>query len=146
MSLARGKPALKVTLPYTAAQANRALQLVRSIVSDLVTHARHWEDAVRHVELTSHDNVLDNAESARWQRETQRLAGEIEGCVRELAELGVEMRALDTGLVDFPGVLDGRDVYFCWLLGEAAVTHWHERDAGYSGRQPLPLDALTTLG
>lgn len=146
MSVSRQPPSLKVTLPYTAAQANRALPLVRNIVTDLVTHARRWEDAVRHVELASHDNVLDNVESERWQRETQRLAADVESCVRELAELGVEVRALDTGLVDFPGTLDGRDVYFCWMLGERAVTHWHERGAGFAGRQPLPLDALTPLG
>lgn len=146
MSPSREKPTLKVALPYTAAQANRALPLVRHIVADLVTHARRWEEAVRQVELASHDNVLDNAEAERWQRETQRLAAEIEGYVSELTELGVEVRALDTGLVDFPGTLDERDVYFCWMLGESAVTHWHERDAGFSGRQPLPLEALTPLG
>jgi hypothetical protein len=142
----RSAPALKVALPYTAANANRALPLVRRIVTDLVNQVRHWEEAVRHVELTSHDNVLDNAESERWQRETQRLAAEIEGCVRELGELGIAVKALDVGLVDFPGTLDGREVYFCWMLGERAVTHWHERDAGFSSRQPIPLDAIATLG
>ncbi len=142
----RKEPTLKVALPYTAAQANRALPLVRRIVADLARFFRQWEDAVRHVELESHDNVVANPEAERAQREAQRLAAEIEGCVRELAELGVEVRALDVGLVDFPGVLDGRDVYFCWMLGEDAVTHWHERDAGFSSRRPLPLDALATLG
>lgn len=146
MSAKRKDPVLKVTLPYTAAQANAALPLVRRIVADLVSHYRHWEEAVRQVDLTSHDNSLDNVEGARWQRETQRLATEIEGCVRELAELGVEVRGIEVGLVDFPGMLDGRDVYFCWMLGESAVTHWHDTDTGFSGRQPLPLRALASLG
>ncbi len=129
---------LKVTLPYTAARANRALPLVRRIVGDLVAHFHNWEAAVRQVDLASHDNVLENAESERWQVETQRLAAEIDDCARELAELGIEVRALDTGLVDFPGTLDGRDVYFCWMLDEGAVTHWHARDAGFAERQQLP--------
>lgn len=146
MSAARREPTLKVALPYTATHANRALPLVRRIVADLVEYFRNWEVAVRQVELTSHDNVLENAESERWQVETQRLAGEIDNCVRELSELGVAVRALDTGLVDFPGTLDGREVYFCWQLGESAVTHWHERDAGFSDRQPLPLAALAEHG
>lgn len=134
---ARREPTLKVSLPYTAARANRALPLVRRIVADLVVHFGHWEAAVRQVDLTSHDNVLENAESERWQAETQRLAAEIDHCVRELSELGVEARSLDIGLVDFPGTLDGRDVYFCWMLGESAVTHWHERNAGFADRQLL---------
>ena len=146
MNARRRAPDLKVELPYTAARANRALPLVRRIVGDLVQLVARWEEGVRQVELASHDNVLVNTENERWQRETQRLAAEIEGCVHELMELGVEVRALDTGLVDFPGTLDGRDVYYCWMLGEAAVTHWHERDAGFSGRRPLPIEALTPLG
>jgi hypothetical protein len=146
VSAQRPAPSLKVALPYTAAQANRALPLVRRIVADLVSHVRHWEAAVREVELASHDNVLENEDSVRWQRETQRVAAEIDGCVRELAELGVEVRGLDVGLVDFPGTLDGRDVYFCWQLGESAVAHWHARDEGFSNRQPLPIDALAPHG
>ncbi|MBM3907496.1 MAG: DUF2203 domain-containing protein [Gemmatimonadetes bacterium] len=146
MSARRRAPVLKVELPYTPAAANRALPLVRHIVGDLVQQVDRWEAAVRQVELASHDNVLENAESERWQREAQRLAAAIEGCVHELMELGVEVRALNTGLVDFPGTLDGREVYFCWMLGEAAVTHYHERDAGFTGRQPLPVEALTPLG
>jgi hypothetical protein len=146
VSARRPAPSLKVTLPYTAAQANRALPLVRRIVADLVSHVRHWEAAVREVELASHDNVLENEDAVRWQRETQRVAAEIDGCVRELAELGVEVRGLDVGLVDFPGTLDGRDVYFCWQLGESAVAHWHARDEGFSNRQPLPIDALAPHG
>lgn len=146
MKAPRPEPTLKVTLPYTAAQANRALPLVRRIVADLVGHFRSWEDAVRQVELTAHDNSLENPESERWQREAQRLAAEVDTCVRELAELGIEVKAFDIGLVDFPGTLDGRDVSLCWALGESAVTHWHERNAGFAGRQPLPVAALAEHG
>lgn len=146
MKAKRQEPVLKVALPYTAERANATLPLVRRIVADLVSHYRHWEDAVRHVDLSSHDNSLDNAEAEKWQRETQRLAAEIDGCVRELAELGVEVRGIDVGLIDFPGTLDGRDVFFCWVLGESAVTHWHDTDTGFSGRQPLPHTALAKLG
>ena len=137
MSATRESPTLKVTLPYTALRANNTLPLVRRIVADLVDCFRRWEAAVRQVELASHDNVLENAEAERAQAETQRLAVEIDHGVRELAELGVEVRALDVGLVDFPGTLDGQDVFFCWMLGESAVTHWHARNAGFADRQLL---------
>jgi hypothetical protein len=142
----RTEPTLKVTLPYTAAQANRALPLVRRIVADLVGHFRHWEEAVRQVDLASNDNVVENPDAVRWQKEAQRLAADIEGCVRELAELGIEMRGIEVGLIDFPGTLNGREVFFCWMLGESAVTHWHDRDTGFSNRQPLPLAELAAHG
>jgi hypothetical protein len=55
-----------------------------------------------------------------------------------LREKDVVLRDLDRGLVDFPGVRDGDEVYLCWVESEEdAITHWHHLDAGYAGRQPL---------
>lgn len=59
--------------------------------------------------------------------------------LRAVSELGVEVKAAD-GLVDFRSKLHGRTVYLCWKFGEERVGHWHELDAGFAGRQPLPAD------
>jgi hypothetical protein len=58
--------------------------------------------------------------------------------VERLAELGILLRDPETGLVDFPGELDGQPVYLCWKLGEDRVTHWHDLESGFAGRRPLP--------
>jgi hypothetical protein len=55
----------------------------------------------------------------------------------ELREMEVVLRDLDRGLVDFPSLRGGREVYLCWEEGEDAVEHWHEPDAGHGGRRPL---------
>jgi hypothetical protein len=47
------------------------------------------------------------------------------------------VRDIDRGLIDFPAIRDGQEVYLCWELGEDRVAWWHELDAGYGGRQPL---------
>ena len=47
------------------------------------------------------------------------------------------VRDIDSGLVDFPAVIDGREVYLCWRLGEESVDHWHDLDSGFGGRTPL---------
>ena len=57
--------------------------------------------------------------------------------VAELNALGVEIKGLDVGLVDFPGEMEGRPVYLCWRYGEPSVSHWHELETGFSGRQPI---------
>jgi hypothetical protein len=49
----------------------------------------------------------------------------------------VIVRDLERGLVDFPGLREGREIYLCWEEGEPEVAHWHETDAGFSGRQDL---------
>ena len=59
--------------------------------------------------------------------------------LREVSELGVEVKAAD-GLVDFRSKLHGRTVYLCWKFGEERIATWHELDAGFAGRQPLPAD------
>ena len=55
------------------------------------------------------------------------------------AELGhdVWLRDIDRGLVDFPALRDGREVYLCWELGENEVAYWHDLEGGYGGREPL---------
>jgi len=57
--------------------------------------------------------------------------------LHELQEQQIVLRDLDRGLVDFPSLRDGREVYLCWIEGEDEIGYWHELDAGYGGRQPL---------
>jgi hypothetical protein len=56
----------------------------------------------------------------------------------ELEELGVVIKDLDRGLIDFPALRDGEEVYLCWVESEEdGIEFWHDLDAGYAGRQPL---------
>jgi len=57
--------------------------------------------------------------------------------LEQLERLDIVVRDLDAGLVDFPAIRDGEEVYLCWLLEEPAVSHWHALEAGFMGRQPL---------
>jgi hypothetical protein len=122
---------------FTIEQANRALPLVRRIVQDIVDEYARWQDMVKSLDVLAASSARGNAEIARLQQDIQQAARTIDGYVRELTELGIEMKGLDVGLVDFPGEIGGRRVYLCWRLGEPAVSHWHELDAGFAGRRPL---------
>jgi hypothetical protein len=56
----------------------------------------------------------------------------------ELQEMEIVLRDLERGLVDFPTLRDGREVYLCWVEREEdAIGYWHDLDAGFAGRQPL---------
>ena len=70
----------------------------------------------------------------------QEASTELVGVVDELQGLGVLVKDLDRGLVDFPCVHRGRELLLCWELGEDEVAFWHGADEGYAGRRPLPLD------
>jgi hypothetical protein len=55
----------------------------------------------------------------------------------ELEALDIVVRDVERGLIDFPALRDGDEVYLCWVLGEPEVAFWHGLDAGFAGRQPL---------
>ncbi len=129
---------------FTPEQANAMLPLVRSIVKDISELAHGLRD--RHARLNRlgqggvgkgliTQGQLEE-EQAAWERDAERL----QECVTELTNLGVEMKDLFLGLVDFPGLKDGREICLCWKLGEPSLDWWHETDAGYAGRQRLNLD------
>jgi hypothetical protein len=75
----------------------------------------------------------------RLQGRAARVIGKLREILREVAELGVEVKAAD-GLVDFRSKLHGRTVFLCWRYGEEKVEYFHELDAGFAGRRPLPAD------
>jgi hypothetical protein len=128
---------------FTVEDANKTLPLVRRIVSDAVRDYWRWQDKVRQYEDVAAQRGLDDRGelgelAERLERETEALARDIDGYIAEIRELGVEFKGFDTGLVDFPGEVDGKPVLLCWQLGEESVQYWHEEDAGFAGRQPLP--------
>jgi hypothetical protein len=62
---------------------------------------------------------------------------ELQAAAAELDAVEVIVRDLDRGLVDFPALRDGEEIYLCWEEGEAEIAYWHDTDAGFAGRQPL---------
>lgn len=89
------------------------------------------------------DVDVDPAAPPAVQRAQGRVRGlvqELVAALREVTELGIEVKAAD-GLCDFRSKLEGRTVYLCWKFGEERVTHFHELDAGFAGRKPLPVNA-----
>jgi hypothetical protein len=62
---------------------------------------------------------------------------ELSRAMGELQAVEVVLRDVDQGLVDFPAIRDGEEVYLCWLVEEDEIRYWHEPDAGFAGRKPL---------
>jgi hypothetical protein len=130
---------------FTPAEANSMLPLVRAIVKDIVDLAHSLRDQNARMERLTLEGVargiltpeqLDE-EQAAFEKDQEQL----QAFVEELRGLGVELKDPLVGLVDFPGRMDDREVCLCWKLGEADVAWWHETNAGFQGRQPLPVHA-----
>jgi hypothetical protein len=126
---------------FTVEEANKALPLVRMIVGDIVRQYRVVEDLQQRLSMVSKDRRrpskdLYSEELAQSQAELDTEEQKLRSYIEELKRLGVEFKGPD-GLCDFYSIIDGREVFLCWRLGEPEVAHWHDLDAGFSGRLPL---------
>jgi hypothetical protein len=128
---------------FTPAEANDLLAAVRPLVERMVAHRRALAVAtVRHARIAT--KIAGNGGGVRphevdeLQATIDDEAAEIVRCVAELQELGLLVKDLDEGLVDFPALQDGEKVLLCWRLGEDEVAFWHTLEDGFAGRKPLP--------
>lgn len=130
---------------YTPHQANRALPLVKRIVEDVVRTHRRWRDVIQELQLIAPEAREGRGDTRvqTLEREAAGLAQEMAGFERELEALGVALKDRQMGLVDFLGEDEGRPIWLCWRLGEPAVQYWHDLDAGFAGRRPLPSESAT---
>jgi hypothetical protein len=134
---------------FTVESANRTLPLVRSIVADIMQKFRELHELHGRIEVLqgSRRDALTAAhreEVEEVERDFEKKKDELKVVVDELQGLGVQLKGPD-GLVDFPAVLDGREVYLCWRFGEPEVLFWHELDAGFKGRQHLTAEMTMGL-
>ena len=132
-------------MSFTPSEANELLAEVRPLAESLVEHRDGMRLAAeRRARLTAriagNGGDLDPQEPGeldeQFERESQAVARAVEG----LQRLGLLVKDLDRGLVDFPALHNGEEVLLCWQVGEDEVAYWHGVDEGFAGRKPLPLD------
>ena len=80
---------------------------------------------------------VDIASVARDRAEMEQHIKQVKETIAEIDAIGVQVKDLDNGLLDFPFRLDDEVVLLCWRLGETAIEHWHTVESGFQGRQPV---------
>lgn len=125
---------------FTLEEALALLPTVRQLIheiqqgrGDLDARSRELD---RLMALTSGNGHLA-ADIASTRAAVQEAGEKLQDLLDELDGLGVELKGLEDGLVDFPSERERRTVYLCWRLGEDTIRFWHELDGGFAGRQPL---------
>jgi hypothetical protein len=127
---------------FTPDEANNALDEVRPVAERLVTvraRMRELEDsqAALVIAIGGNGGGYAATDLNAAQTELGGLADVALACVDRLEELGVVLKDLDLGLLDFPSEREGEDVLLCWQVGEDSVATWHGLDEGYAGRKPI---------
>ena len=119
---------------FTREEANALLPQLNSMLTQL----REAKDELTDTE--AHE-ALSEAAATNGGGDEGRQVGvaflEVRRILEMIEQAGIVLRDIDRGLIDFPALLDGREVYLCWELGEDEVAYWHELETGFGGREPL---------
>jgi hypothetical protein len=81
--------------------------------------------------------LVDIRAVARRKAEREKAVQVAKDTLSEINAIGVQVKDLDIGLLDFPCKMNGEIVLLCWRMGEPRIAYWHSTEEGYSGRQPL---------
>jgi hypothetical protein len=127
---------------FTPEEANAALAELRPLVEEMVAAKRLLDEAQERAEevsarIAGNGGGLPPAQLAEVHELVESCTADLARTLEQVQSLGVIVKDLDTGLVDFPSVREGEDVLLCWQLGEDEVAFWHRYEDGFPGRRPI---------
>ena len=88
-------------------------------------------------EMENNGSAEHAEELAERESDLRELVRRMQAVVLEIDAMGITLRDIATGLIDFPALANGRPIWLCWRLGEDDIAWWHEANAGFDARQPL---------
>jgi hypothetical protein len=120
---------------FTLQEANETLKLIRPLMDEV--------QAIRQKILKHQPEAwpaIQKSAGNGGNRVLSKLVQDFEkfdALVHQIQATDVLIKDINLGLLDFPALKDGREVYLCWQYGEGDIAFWHEVEAGYAGRQPI---------
>ena len=123
---------------YTIEEANDLIPQVRAVLLQLAVEQRRLDasHAEMHRQLDNNGDPDSAASAVRKEVEVAEIREGMRTLLVHLGTLGIELRDVEMGLVDFPGERDGAAVWLCWRLADPRVEFWHGTDEGYASRKP----------
>jgi hypothetical protein len=86
--------------------------------------------------------MVDREQARKGRERRDKLAKRLKTAIEQVQEFGCVVKDLDMGLVDFPTLFRGVEVYLCWKLGEPRIEYWHGMEEGFRGRKPIDEEFL----
>jgi hypothetical protein len=128
---------------FTLEEAQSMLPLVESLLNRAIESKQAAEEIdaelsalSRRIHLSG-GMTVDVAKVAAQRSAMEKHIQRARESVAEIDEIGVQVKDLDSGLLDFPCRIEEEIVLLCWKSGETAIEHWHTVDSGFKGRQPI---------
>jgi hypothetical protein len=126
-------------------QVERLLRTIIQLKEEYETADAELSRINQRIALTGGMNLpRDQIQQIRARKDTS--ANGVKAAVEEIQEIGCQLKDIETGLVDFPTLYRGKEVYLCWKLGESGIGFWHHIEDGYRGRHPIDSEFLANHG
>jgi hypothetical protein len=127
---------------FTVEEANRTLPLVRRIVQDIVNAYPEMQRLTEQMHQLASAGIGPELQARIEELRDQidATSDRINSFIQELEQIGCYFKGFEEGLVDFYSLYKGKPVFLCWKFDEKRITHWHEVDTGFSGRQPITTE------
>lgn len=128
---------------FTLEEAQSLLPVLESLLRTAITSKKTMEEvdaelqALAHRVFLSGGMFLDVVPLARRKAERAKAEQRAKDALGEIDSIGVQVKDIDIGLLDFPCLVEGEIVLLCWKLGEKSITHWHGTQEGFAGRKPI---------
>jgi hypothetical protein len=126
---------------FTIDEANELIPTLTGLIEGLQRLLKRMEEVaeeVRQFELeVMHNGHGKSSPLFQEGHDLDEIRQDIEGGLLIVRETGVHLKSIEHGILDFPTLMFGREVYLCWQLGEEQVSHWHELNTGFAGRKSL---------
>ncbi len=126
---------------FTLEEAQSLLPVLESLLRAAISGKQLIEEVEAEMQALQHRIFLnggtrvDIVPVARRKAERAKAEQRAKDAIAEIDSIGVQVKDLDIGLLDFPCEVDGRVVLLCWKMGERSITHWHGTDEGFAGRK-----------
>jgi hypothetical protein len=128
---------------FTLDEAQSLLPILESLLRAAIDGKKLMEEVEAEMQSLNHRIFLnggthvDVVSVARRKAERTKAEQKAKDALAEIDSIGVQVKDLDIGLLDFPCQAEGRVVLLCWRMGEPSITHWHSTEEGFAGRKPI---------
>lgn len=128
---------------FTLDQAHRLLPVLKSLLKRAMEGKRLIEEVEKELQDLKHRILLSGGLSvdvpalSRRRAQRDKALQETKDAIAEINSIGVQVKDLDLGLLDFPCALEGEVILLCWKYGEEEIQYWHGLEEGFKGRKPI---------
>ena len=130
-----------MSILFTVDKANTILPKVKTKFDEILCCKNNVMDIQEELQNLS-DSNCGFEKFIKKKQELNHAVTSLYNIIQELEDMGIMIKSVDEGLLDFPSIRYDEEIWLCWKFGESQVKFWHRKDEGFMGRKPIPQEGF----